>query len=149
MYIRISFDRDIDHYIIETSVLIHEDYVINQVSNSGHVSYESDLSDDEKNPLAKFGIIVSTVQNAKNCLISLFQHHTYDSSLIYRVIKKHRILYFDDSSGCMIKLMGIDNCHKSKGGIFEMTSDKGGRLETLYYSGSYSICSYLIVVPSC
>ena len=34
--------------------------------------------------------------------------------------------------------MDIGNCHKSKGGIFEMTSDEGGRLETLRWSGSYS-----------
>ena len=33
-----------------------------------------------------------TTQNAKNGLINLFRHRTYDSSLIYHVIKKHRIL---------------------------------------------------------
>ena len=38
----------------------------------------------------------------------------------------------------MIKLMDIGNCHKSKGGIFQMTTDKGGRLETLHWSGPYS-----------
>ena len=34
--------------------------------------------------------------------------------------------------------MDIGNYHKSKGGIFEMTSDKGGRLETFHWSGPYS-----------
>ena len=34
--------------------------------------------------------------------------------------------------------MDIGNYHKSKGDIFEMNSDKGGRLKTLHWSGSYS-----------
>ena len=41
--------------------------------------------------------------------------------------------------------MDIGNYHKSKGGIFEMTSDKGKRLEILYW---YSPCSKLCV-PNC
>ena len=45
----------------------------------------------------------------------------------------------------MIKFMDIGNCHKSKGGTFEITSDKGGRLETLYWSGPYS----KLFVPNC
>ena len=68
--------------------MTHEGHVVNQASISGHISYESDLSDDEKNQLAKFGRMGSTSQNAKNDLICLFQNRTYDSSLIYRVIKK-------------------------------------------------------------
>ena len=87
----------------------------------------------------------STAQNAKYCLISLFQNRTYDSSLICRVIKKHRILRFGDSSDCMIKLMDIGNYHKSKRGIFEMNSDKGGRLEILHWSSQYS----KLLVPNC
>ena len=35
--------------------------------------------------------------------------------------------------------MDIGNYHKSKGGIFEMTSDKGERLETFHWSGPYKI----------
>ena len=143
--IHISFDRDIGHYIIKRSILTHKGHVVNQASFSGHASYESDVSDDEKNQLAKFGRMGSTFQNAKHCLIRLFQNRTYDSSLIYRVIKKHRILQFGDSSDFMIKLIDIGNCHKSKGGIFEMTSDKGGRFETLHWSGPYS----KLFVPYC
>ena len=119
--------------------MTHEGYVVNQASISGNASYESDLTDDEKNQVAKFGKMGSTAQNAKNGALRLFQHRTYDSSLIYHVVKKHRILQFGDSSDCMIKLMDIGNCHKSKRGIFEMTSDKGGRLETLHWPSPYSI----------
>ena len=61
--IRISFDRDIDHCAIKRSVLTHEGHVVNQASISGHASYESDLSDDEKNQLAKFEKMGSTAQN--------------------------------------------------------------------------------------
>ena len=46
------------------------------------------MSDDEKNQLAKFGRMGSTTQNAKNDLICLFQNRTYDSSLVYCIIKK-------------------------------------------------------------
>ena len=98
--------------------MTHEGYVVNQASISGNASYESDLTDDEKNQVAKFGKMGSTAQNAKNGALRLFQHRTYDSSLIYHVVKKHRILQFGDSSDCMIKLMDIGNCHKSKGGGF-------------------------------
>ena len=66
----------------------------------------------------------------------------YDSSSIYRVVKKYRNLQFGDSSDCMIKLMDIGNYHKSNGCIVEMTSDKGGRLEILHWSG---LCSKKIV----
>ena len=117
-YIRISFDRDIGHYVIKRSVLVREFYVVNQASMSGHTSYELDLSDDEKNQLDKFGKLDSTVQNAKNGLIHLFRHRTHDSSLIYRVFSKYRILQFGDSSDCTIKFMDTGDCHKSKGGIF-------------------------------
>ena len=43
-----------------------------------------------------------------------------------------------DSSDCMIKLMELGNIHKSKEDIFEMTSDNGGRLETLHWSSQLS-----------
>ena len=62
--IRISFDRDIYHYVIKRSVLTHEGNIVNQASISGHASYESDLSDDEKNQLAKFRKMGTTTSNA-------------------------------------------------------------------------------------
>ena len=62
----------------------------------------------------------------------------YDSDTIYRVVKKARNLHYDDATDCMLKLVELGNSHKSKGGVFEMTSDKGGRLEILYWVGSLS-----------
>ena len=47
-------------------------------------------------------------------------------------------MQFGDSSDCMIKLMELGNIHKSKEGIFEMTSDNGGPLETLHWSNPLS-----------
>ena len=79
-----------------------------------------------------------TALNTKNGLIRLFSNRTYDSTLIYRIVKKHRILQFGDSSDCMIKLMELGNIHKSKEGISEMTSDNEGRLETLHWSNLLS-----------
>ena len=72
--------------------MVHEGRVVNQASISDHASYESDLSDDQKNQLAKFGKMGSTAQNAKKWFNTFFRHRTYDSSLIYHVIKNHRIL---------------------------------------------------------
>ena len=55
--------------------------------------------------------------------------------LWYTVLFKiHRILQFGDSTDCVIKLMELGSIHKSKEGIFEMTSNNGGRLETLHWS---------------
>ena len=54
------------------------------------------------------------------------------------MLKKHRILQFGDSSDCMIKLMELSNIHKSKEGIFEMTSDNGRRLDSLHWSNPSS-----------
>ena len=87
-----------------------------------------------------------TAQNTKNRLICLFTNCTYDSSLIYHIfLKKHRILQFGDSSDCAVKLMELGYIHKSKVGIFKMTSDNGLRLETLYWSSSLSKS----FVPNC
>ena len=90
-----------------------------------HARIESDLTEDEKNQLAVFGKMGSTAQNVKNGLIRLFTNRTYDSSLIYRVVKKHRMLQFGDSSDCIIKSIELGNVHKSKRGIFEMNSNNG------------------------
>ena len=47
-------------------------------------------------------------------------NRTYDSNMIYRVIKKHRTLRFGDSSDYMMRLMDLGNYNKSKGSVFEM-----------------------------
>ena len=83
-----------------------------------HARIESDLTDDEKNQLATFGKMDSSALNSKNGLIRLFTNRTYDSSLIYRIVRKHRILQFGDASDCMITLMELGSIHKSKEGIF-------------------------------
>ena len=85
--IRIYFDRGIGHNVIKRSVLIREGHVVHQTSISDHASYESDLSDNDQNQLAKFWKMGSTAQNAKNGLI-IFQDRTYSSSSICRDIKK-------------------------------------------------------------
>ena len=103
--------------------MVHEGHIVNEPSILTHAKIESDLIEDEKNQFAVFGKMGSTAQNTKQGLIRLFTNRTYDSSLIYHVVKKHRILQFGDLSDCMITLIELGNFHKSKGGIFEMTSD--------------------------
>ena len=71
-------------------------------------------------------------------LCRLFSGETYNSDMIYRVERKARTLYYSDATDCMLKLVELDNSHRSKGSVFEMASDKGVRLETLYWSGSFS-----------
>ena len=129
--------------------MVHEGHIVNESSILTHARLGSDLTKDEKNQLATFWKMGSTALNAKNGLIRLFSNHTYDSSLIYRIVKKHRILQFGDASDFVIKLMELGNIHKSKEGIFEMTSDNGGRLETLYWSNPLSKKSCLSSVTSC
>ena len=116
----------------------HEGLIVNESSIFTHAGIESDLTDDEKNQLTTFGKMGSIGLNAKNWLICLFTNRTYDLSLIYRIVKQHRILQFGDSSDCMIKLVDLGSIHKSKEGIFEMTSDNVGRLETLHWSNPLS-----------
>ena len=70
-------------------------------------------------------------------LCRLFSGETYDSDMIYRIERKARTLYYSDATDCMLKLVELDNSHRSKGSVFEMASDKGVRLETLYWSGSF------------
>ena len=79
---------------------------------------ESDLTEDEKNQLATFAKMGDTALNVKNKLIRFFSNRIYDSTLIYRIVEKHRILQFGDSSDCMITLMELGNIRKSKEGIF-------------------------------
>ena len=52
--------------------------------------------------------------------------------MIYRVVKKARTIQYSDASDCILKLIELGNFHNFNGGIFELASNKGGRLETLY-----------------
>ena len=58
--------------------------------------------------------------------------------MIYRVVRKAGTLNYDDATDCMFKLVEFGNYHSSKGGVFEIASDKGGRLEILDWSSSFS-----------
>ena len=54
--------------------------------------------------------------------------------MIYRVVKKARDFHCGDATDCMLKLVELGNYHSSKGGLFEMASDRCGRLEILHWS---------------
>jgi len=136
--VRICFYREVGNYVIKKCDLSHEGHIVNGSSISTHAKTESDLTDDEKKQLATFGKMGSTGLNAKNGLVRLFLNRTYDSALVYRFVRKHRVLQFGDSTNCMIKLVELGSIHKSKDGIFEMTSDNGGRMETLHWSNPLS-----------
>ena len=69
--------------------LVHESHIVNESSILTHARIESDLTEDEKNQLATFGKMGSTALNAKNGFIRLFSNRTYDSFLIYRIVKKN------------------------------------------------------------
>ena len=58
--------------------------------------------------------------------------------MIYRVVRKARTLYYGDATDCMLKLVELGNSRSSKGGVFEMASDKDGRLEILHCARSLS-----------
>ena len=119
--------------------LVHEGHIDNESSILTHARIESHLTEDEKNQLATFGKMGSTALNAKNGLIHLFSNRTYDSSLIHRIVKKTSdIAVWWFKWLCDKILMELGNIHKSKEGIFEMTSDNGGRLETLHLSNPLS-----------
>ena len=98
--------------------MAHEGHIVNESSIFTHARIKSDLTEDDKNQLATFGEMGSAPLNTKNGLICLLSNRTYDSTLIYRIVQKHRILQFGNLSDCIIKLMKLGNIHKSKEGIF-------------------------------
>ena len=54
--------------LFKKNVLTHEGHVVNKVYTYDHARFESDLSVDEKNQLAKLGRMGSTAQNVENGL---------------------------------------------------------------------------------
>ena len=84
--VRICFNRELGNCVIKKCDLVHEGHIVNESSILTHTRIESDLTKDEKNQLATFGMMGSIALNAKNRLISLFSNRTYDSSLIYRIV---------------------------------------------------------------
>ena len=89
--VRISFDRKIGRYVIKKCVLAYDGHVVNEAFIYGHARFQSDLCEDEKNQLTKFGRIRSTVQYTKNRLIRLFMNRTYDSDMITVLLKHVRL----------------------------------------------------------
>ena len=87
--------------------------------------------------MANFGQIGYTGLQSNTALYRLFPSRTYNSDMIYRVVKKARNLQYGDAIDCILKLAELGNYHSSKGGVFEIASDRGDRLETLYWSGSF------------
>ena len=69
--------------------MAHKGHIVNESSIFIHARIESNLTEDEKNQLATFGKMGSTALNVKNGLIHLFSNRTYDSSLIFHIVKKH------------------------------------------------------------
>ena len=86
--VRTYFYREVGNYVIKKCNLSREGHIVNESSIFTHVRIESDLTVDEKNQLAIFGKMGSTGLNAHNALLRLFSNRTYDSSLVYRIVKK-------------------------------------------------------------
>ena len=88
--------------------------------------------------MAKFDKIRYTGLQPKSALCRLFSGRTYDLDMIYSVVKKARTFHYGDATGCMLKSVELGNSYRSKGGVFEMASDKGGRLDILQWADSLS-----------
>ena len=74
--------------------------------------------------------IAYTGLQSKSALCRLFSGRTYDSDMIYCVVKKARTLHYGDATDCILKLVELENSHRSKGGVFEMASDKGSHISS-------------------
>ena len=112
-------------------------HVVNLSSIVGHVRFGADLSVDERSQLSNFGKIGYTGLQSKTALCRLFSNWIYDPNIINRVVKKVRNLHYGDATECMLKLVELGNSPSSNGGLFEMASDRGGRFESLHWSGSF------------
>ena len=94
---------------------------------------------EEVSQLINFGKFGYKGLQSKTAICCLFSNRTYESNMNYHVVKKARNLKYGDATDYLLKLVELlGNYHNPKGSVFEMASDKGGRLETLYWSGSFS-----------
>ena len=139
--VRITFDRSVGAYVVKVCQLFHLDHVVNLSSTVGHGKFEAALYIEERSQLVNFGKIGYTGLQSKNWLSRLLYNRTYDSEMIYRVVKNAWNFQYGDATDYMLKLVVLGNYHKSKGGVFEIASDRGIRLETLYWLGSLFPCS--------
>ena len=136
--VRDAFDRLVGGYGVKSCRYLHIGYIVNLSSIVGHVRFEADLSLEERSHLVNFGKIGYSTLQSKTALCCLFSSRKYDSNMIYRVVKKARNLHYGDATDCMLKLVEIGNSHRSKGGLFEMVSDRGG-ISSLYVTFHVSL----------
>ena len=130
--VRIVFDRSVCGHVVKLCQLYRVGHVVNLSSIVGHVKFEADLSVEERSQLANFGQNGYTGLQSNTALSRLFPSRIYDSDMCYRVVKKVRNLPYGDATGCILKLVELENYHSAKGGIFEMVSDRGGRSKSLH-----------------
>ena len=136
--IRIAFDRSVCGYVVKLCCLSRVGHVVNLLSIVDHVKFEADLSVEDGSQLANFGQIGYTGLHSNTIVSRLFSSRTCNSDMIYRVVKKVRNLQNGDVTVYILKLVELGNYHSSKGGVFEVASDRDGRLETLHWSCSFS-----------
>ena len=96
--VRIAFDRSVSSYVVKLCRCLYTGHVVNLSTIAGHVKFESDLSVDEREHLANFGKIGYTGLQSKGALSRLFSCRTYDSDMIYRVVKKARNFHYGDAT---------------------------------------------------
>ena len=58
--------------------------------------------------------------------------------MIYLVVEKVRNIQYGDASDYMLKLVELGNFHKPNGEVFELASNRGGRLQISHWSGPSS-----------
>ena len=115
-----AFDRAIGGYVVNVYRLSRLSYVVNLSSIIGLINFKADLFTEERSQLVKFSKIGHTGLKSNNRLSGLF------------IVKQVRNLQYGDVINCVLKLVELGNYLKSKGGVFEIVSDRGGRLESLY-----------------
>ena len=112
----------------------------------GHVKFESNVYIEEKDYLNNFEKIGYTVLQSKNGCVRFFGNRTYDSDIIYCVVKKAGDEQFGNVTDYMLKLVDLGTSLKSKGGVFEMPSNNEGRLETLHWSYLFRVYLYRVII---
>ena len=121
--VHVVFDRVTSGHVVKIYWFFHLGYVVNFLYIVSHVKFEADLCTEERNQLVNFGKIGYTGLQSKNGVSRLFSNRIYDLEMIYYVVGNNRNLLHENVTDCMLKLVELDNSHKSK----------GGRLDTLYW----------------
>ena len=107
--VRIAFNRSVGFYVVKLCRFLHTCHVVNLSSIPGHARCEKDSSADERGQLENFGKIGYTGLQSKSALCRLFSGWTYDSDMIYCVVKKARTLHCGDATDYMLKLVELGN----------------------------------------